>query len=377
MKNYISSFYNITAASIDRYLQLNSWNRDYRFANKNMMVYTNSRSEYPTTIAIPANEDYDDFFIILCNVIEILAKSEKRTVNEIIKDINTTFTDRLEFRVVSEMTDDGKIPLEYASSCIEGLKELVLYSICAEQSAKPICYRATDSAKSLLDKFKLAQTEKGSFVLNIDIQVVDERNEQITFSAYEAPMPFEHKVVERISTAISQIDAIVKKEYQLTETAESAYENGITANMCDALLKIRPQSDNDRISTTIRYASSLTNKPGIIEHIDMNMDHFSVIDELSKIYHDNKAVQDANLIGIIRSLSKKKGIDGELQEIKLYTMFEDAPRTVTIILSDEQYRIACDAHRDGIEVEVSGELDMSDRYWIMKNITYFAVAYNN
>ena len=30
------------------------------------------------------------------------------------------------------------------------------------------------------------------------------------------------------------------------------------------------------------------------------------------------------------------------------------------------------AHRDGLEVSVSGELDMSERYWVMNNVTNFS-----
>lgn len=372
MKSYIYGIYNITAASMDRYLQLNGWTRNYDFANHNMMVYT-SRNNSPKTIAIPASEEFDDFYSIVSNVIELLQKKENRPANEIIKDITTTFIDRLEIRVISEITEDGKIPLEYAADCVEGLKELILYSVCAEQSARPICYRATEYAKSLLNKFKLAQTEKGSFILNVDIQVVDENNEQTVLDGceYDVPTPFEHKVIERIGTAIGQVDAIVQNQCQLSETAETAFEDGITANMCDAFLKMRPVSDADKVTTTIRFASSLTNRTGQVKRIEMRANHFLVIDELSKIYRDKVAIQDVNLTGIIRSLSKRTESDSDLKTIRLYTTFNGSPRTVTISLSDAQYRIACDAHRDELEVSVSGELDMSERYWVMNNVTNF------
>lgn len=370
MKEYIYNFYNITAASIDRYLQLSGWLRNYDFANHNMMVYTNKNS-HPKTLAIPAKEDFDDFYDILYNTINVLASIEKRSVNDVVKDIMTTFIDRLEFRVISEITEDGKIPIEYAAKCIEGVKDLILYSVCAEQSASPICYRATNYAKSLLNNFKLAQTEKGSFVLNVDIQVIDEAKEQMAFDEWDIPAPFEHKVVERIGKAISQVDAIVNNQSQITETAKDAFETGITANMCDALLKMRPTFDGDKVSTTIRYASSLTQKTGQIEHIEMRTNHFLIIDELSKIYRDKITVQEVALIGIIRSLTKKNDTEGNLQTIKLYTTFEGTPHTVTVILSDAQYRMACDAHRDGLIVEVFGELDTSERYWTMENVTHF------
>ncbi len=376
MNNYSSAFYSITAPAIDRYLQLNGWVRNLNFANRNIMAYENYTTTVCKRLAIPAAEDYDDFYIVLRDVMKVLSKVEKRPESEIVKDINATFIDRIEFRIISDVSEDGKLPIDYAAECIEGLKELVLYSVCAEQSAQPICYRASDYAKALLNNFKLAQTEKGSFILNIDIQVVDENNEQAMLSGFDIPTPMEHKVIERIGAAIDQVDAVVRNECQLTETAEVAYESGITANMCEALMKMRPISDSDHITTTIRYASALTNQTGQTKCVDMKANHFLVIDELAKIYRDKTAVQDAKLIGLVRSLSKSKKNDaeGESKTIRLYTNFEGYMRTVTIGLSDEQYRIACDAHRDGLEVEVSGELDTSERLWTMGKITSFALA---
>ena len=60
MKDFIYSFYNITASSIDRYLQFNGWIRNYNFANRNMMVYT-SKNNRQKTLAIPASEEFEDF----------------------------------------------------------------------------------------------------------------------------------------------------------------------------------------------------------------------------------------------------------------------------------------------------------------------------
>ena len=119
------------------------------------------------------------------------------------------------------------------------------------------------------------------------------------------------------------------------------------------------------------FRSSLTKKTGQVEHIEMRANHFLVMDELAKIYRDKVAIQDATLTGIIRSLTKKKDVEGNLQTIKLYTTFNGTPRTVTVVLSTEQYRIACDAHRDGLEVEISGELDMSKQHWVMTEVTHF------
>lgn len=366
---------NITAASVDRYLQLNGWIRNYNFANKNLMVFNFSKNK-EKSIALPILESFDDFYTTLSGILQKLSFLENRDIRDILKDISTTFIDRLEFRVISKATDDGKLPIEYAAECINGLRELILYSACAEQNARPICFRATDLAKGYLENFKLAQTEKGSFIINIDIQVVDEANEQIVLDDCGDVSSFEHKIVKRISTAIAQVDEVVKNKKPLSEIAQNAYENGITANMCEALLKLKPERVEAQIAATIRYASAITKKTGITEKIDIQTNHFLVMNELSKIYRDNVLVQDVTLVGIIRTLSKRN-IDEEVEKtIRLYTTFEGKNRTVTIELENEQYRIACDAHKDGLEVRVAGELDMSGRHWIITKVTEFTLADN-
>ena len=218
----------------------------------------------------------------------------------------------------------------------------------------------------------MAQTERGSFILNVDIQVVDENNEQTLLEGCPPSDPFEHKVIERIERAIGQVDSVVCNHSQISETAETAFQTGLTANMCDALLKMRPSSDDDKVTATVRYASSLTNKTGQSISTELRTNHFLVIDEIAKIYRDKTLIQNTTLTGIIRSMSKKDGADGKIETINLYTLYEGKARTVSVFLSDEQYRLACDAHRDSLEVQISGELDMSERHWIMSDVTDFS-----
>ena len=55
MKSYIYGIYNITAASMDRYLQLNGWTRNYDFANPQYDGLYEAEITLRKTIAIPAN----------------------------------------------------------------------------------------------------------------------------------------------------------------------------------------------------------------------------------------------------------------------------------------------------------------------------------
>lgn len=363
----------ITAASIERYLLLKGWIRDYNFKNKNLMVFN-----YPSLekkLAISASEQFDDFFVNLDSTLQTISILEQRSIDDIVKEVLAVYFDRMEFRIVSSMSQDGKLPLDYAAECIEGLKELILYSACAEQKVQPICFRATNFAKDYLENFKLAQTDVGSFVINIDIQVVDEHTEQIAPTPdWPTPLPFEHKVVERIYTAMKQVHSAVEQKERLSDVATIAYKTGITANMCDALMKMKPVDGNTQIDATIRYASALTQRIGEANRIVIDDHHFYVIDELAKIYRDKVLCEDVVLSGMVKTLSTREMVGATEKTIRLWTRFDGQYRTISMELSDEDYRIACDAHKDELEVEVTGELDMSNRLWELSKIEHFKIV---
>lgn len=97
------------------------------------------------------------------------------------------------------------------------------------------------------------------------------------------------------------------------------------------------------------------------------------IDEIGKRYRDKIIYEDAVLTGIIKSLSKNDVGDHTERIIRLITQYNGKYRTISMELSDEYYIIACDAHRDGIEVEASGTLDMNSKNWQLINVTSFHI----
>lgn len=369
----IEELYSLSATSIEKYLLINGWNRDYSFKNRKIMVFRNAIDK-EMTIAFPASEKFIDFYPKVNSILETLAFYNEKTVQQIINEIKISYFDRLEFRVKSDISEDGKLPLGYATNCIEGLKDLILYAACAEQDAQPLCLRATSYAKNIVNKFKLAQTSVGSFVINIDIKVVDDKNEQLQLEGIEeVDIPEEHKIVKRIYTGLNQINRIVKEETDLNVMVSDAYKTGITANMCDALLKLKPDRDNVEIDTTFRYASAIVHKAGEVDKVSIRNNHFYVIDEISKMYHNKEDIQDAYIRGVIRTLETANRKGHREKEIKILMIYEGKYRTVVVELTDNDHKLACDAYRDEKEVEAYGELDMSSKFWRLRNYRKFKV----
>lgn len=359
----LRNLHEITALSFEKYMLLQGWKRDYNFKNRKFMVFESSEGDQ---IAIPANEIYKDFYDKIEGIIYTLEMYFDKNTDEIIKEIITSYYDRLEFRIKSDFSKHGKLPLGYAANCIDGLSELILYSSCAEQNAQPICLRAANSSRDIMNRFALAQTEVGSFVINIDTEIIEGGMEQHTLEDIDVPVPIEHKVVQRIFTAINQVNDVVEQRNEVGNLINNAYVNGITANMCDALLKLK--ADEVEIDATIRYASAITRKPGVVDKMVLKNNHFYVIEEISKRYRNIERYENAILRGIVYKMKKERVHNEQQFTIVLVAIIDGNFRKIHMDLSEKDYGIANSAHMNDCEIEVSGLLDMTNqRRWVLSN----------
>ena len=365
----------ITPASIEKYLSFTGWKRDTSFANHKLMVFQND-TEGNLRIAVPATTAISDYIARVYDLILTLSSLTDCAENDIIASLKSAYTDRMQFRIIAESSKNGKIPLDYAARCIEGLKELVLYAACAEEKACPVCVRTFNSAKVNLDKFQFEQTEIGSFIFNVGVQVADEDNEQL-FLPEVNPQPYEppeHRIVKRIEKAILQIDDVAERKITMSNLVENAYEEGITANMCDAISMLKPEDGDIELETSIHYAEAITRAviPPTVRKFD-NI-HFALVDDISRRYKDCTLIEDVTLRGMINMLSKSASAAEEGENtVRLFTKIEGKSRAVTLHLSPENHTLACDAYRDDREVEVSGVIDKSGKYWFFSEVNSFRV----
>lgn len=365
----------ITPASIEKYLSFTGWKRDTSFANHKLMVFQND-TEGNLRIAVPATAAISDYIARVYDLILTLSSLTDCAENDIIASLKSAYTDRMQFRIIAESSKNGKIPLDYAARCIEGLKELVLYAACAEEKACPVCVRTFNNAKVNLDKFQFEQTEIGSFIFNVGVQVADEDNEQL-FLPEVNPQPYEppeHRIVKRIEKAILQIDDVAERKITMSNLVENAYEEGITANMCDAISMLKPEDGDIELETSIHYAEAITRAviPPTVRKFD-NI-HFALVDDISRRYKDCTLIEDVTLRGMINMLSKSASAAEEGENtVRLFTKIEGKSRAVTLHLSPENHTLACDAYRDDREVEVSGVIDKSGKYWFFSEVNSFRV----
>ena len=109
----LKSLKGITAASVEKYLIFTGWKRDKTFANPKLWVFSN-KEDPEFRLAIPGNENSKDFYYKLFDIVETLSAYTNRDLDEIISGMKCAYTDRIQFRIISSITQEGKLPLKIA-----------------------------------------------------------------------------------------------------------------------------------------------------------------------------------------------------------------------------------------------------------------------
>lgn len=356
----------ITAKSVVNYLYLLSWKKKDNVSNKNLMIF--EKDFY--SIALPANEHLIDFYPKLNTLIETLSFIEDITEDKIIDDMKNLDSDLLEIRIISDFANNGSIPLNYASSFISGLKDLIISTACTEENPRPYYKKPTQLSTKYGEFFRFGQTKVGSFIISVesnpfkDCQMVLDDNSQIVQN-----QPFQRKIMKRLQKALYQVQAFGQSS-NIDDFVKTAYQDGISANMCDAILLFN-SSDDLKIESTFKWSKCIKDDSDMPETISISDKSFNIVKAISKAYKNKQDKEQVVITGIVMDLSLDRHIQIKSDELSGYISIrffyenDEKFHKVKVYLEGNAYQLACDAHKRKQDISIEGILDKSGYQWFL------------
>ncbi len=382
---------NITIEALEKYLKDNNWIHDINFANNKIKLYRKIIEEEEFTLFLPARDDFKDSTRKINESIEILSEIKGTTSLEIEKEILKSnnrlilikdeiaprtiiqdFKDVLSFRIISKFSEKGTIPLEYGSNVIEGLKKLIQSAIFNEEHPQPFFIRPNKSSQEQLSRYRLGQTQIGSYIFNIEIDNEFDSGEQLEFKDNEQIEPklsAQRKVIKRIQNGMSHI-----QNDDVEQLIKTSYKRGLNANMCDALLNLQMENYDIKIESKVQWSELLPKPNDIKEKVVLESKDFYKAKILSEKYKENKSVE-YNIRGkIIRLTNRKDSHENVIERnIVIQTEIEGKNKNIKIELNEQDYMIACEAHKQDKYVLINGEMLKQGKYWTMIKYNKFYV----
>ncbi len=363
-----------------RYLLQNGWQHNKEFQNKKLYVFykffnDDRKTDRNTTIVLPAKETYADYESRLNDALEALSILENRDISEIVNDVITPNRDKLEMRIVSKFSEDGTIPLSYASKLIQGLRNLIVSAAYTEENPRPFFRKPSFRARKYGESFKLGQTKIGSYVVNIESNSLENEDMEIYIgeSALTAA-PFSRRIIQRIHQSMIQVKKFNQPNYQLENYLKDGYLVGLNANICESLLALYNEDESIKLETKIKYSMYFPPQiQDLPDCISLNKEDYHIIKMIAEAFREQEQ-EIMSIEGKISKLSTREDLESSAYGVITIDYMEDnSKRSVRVELDEDQYKIACDAHKMGKNIQVVGVLDFSKKSWEIVDLQKFNI----
>ena len=354
---------------IKRYLRGRGWVR-LESGNKKLLFYQGPNDDFgrPVKIGLPCKADFEDTKTIVCQVIELIAAIEKRTVFEVSEEISRFGCDFIRQRIITP-SNSSTLPLSEIAPVINNLISLIKYSARMEEDAQPFFAKSSGRGKAIADKCQFGQTFVGSFGLSLGMPIPPSPSDD------SKQVPFERRVMERIARGFSTMQKSLQEAD--AKLLIDDYKKGFNANQYEALKKCLESVPNYQMEFSLSWSNEYP--------VASDLQHFSsfkfgasevipFLETAAKSLRKLSESEPVTIQGKIIQLQAKGTLDEEdLDDSGLND--GDSPQVVIdwlvrrgksvairVILSPDEYRLACDAHRDEKTVSVHGTPERGKRF---------------
>ncbi|NLU53437.1 MAG: hypothetical protein GXX10_11325 [Clostridiaceae bacterium] len=372
MRMLFSNLQELNNSNIINYLKRNDWVLLDDYPNKNFLCFIND--EYGK-IFIPSNESFADYYLRIREAILFLSEIYKTSTDEIINDIINPLIDYFSIRIISSGIKDGKIPLDVATNYLIGLKELVISSAANEENPRPYVLRASKNDSQYANLFKFAQTKVGSYIMTIETNPMDEISwtqivmdeNQCGFIDSQEEIQFPRRIMNRISTAFKQL-----QEFDLEDMEtflESAYIEGLNANMCDAISKFY-ENDLPDFNIEVNFGTTESHKKNnSLFKYRYNKESQYAVKIISEEYKKKNVTQEVQICGKVEGLKALHGIVNKEELSGFATIIGEVDgqtKKVRVFLEGKDFRLACDVLKRGKSLKVKGEMSRVGKFFTIE-----------
>jgi hypothetical protein len=339
-------------------------------------------SSFPKVdLLLPLKRDLGDFALRMADLVVALATIERRPVQEVLNDLSGPAGDVFRLRVAGSVAALGNLPIEEAIQLLQGARQLLwssAFSVIRPEALHPM--RTSKTVEAFLNSCRVGQTERGSFVATILAPVPPEIQPPLAgldAGRFEPEPPFPRQVTTRLMSSLGLVSQAIQTGKP--ERLLDAVPQGISANLCDALVLMKPPGDESCLDIRVAWARTRPHLPAEVpQSVSFPQEQFPVIEEVGRQLRTRATARPEPYHG--RVLSVKKALRPLLADVVgsmvIATEVGGAPARVKVDLRADEFAAACDALRDERSVEVTGTIrhDVKAREYVLTDPTGFRVA---
>jgi hypothetical protein len=329
---------------------------------KRPVILLNHPTDETIQIQIPREGNEREVSYLMNDALLRLAEMEKRSPREVLNDILLGPADRLRLSVQSADADSGSLPMGDALKLFEGGYNILLAGACSAHHPQAFYPRqAFAQAQEFIRRCRLGQTEWNSYSATIIAPVPPQLSPSLFENQDEGEeiveQPYERRVTLLVMRGLQTIHAAIERG----KAAEilGGVAQGVSANLCDALASIGLGDTHGRLKITMNWSRTRPQVPqNTLSDVTFRENDFVLIREAARMLREAFNTRRERIEGLILGLQAEPAqLFADFQgKVTIRALVDGRSVRVRFVLNQEDYAVACDAHRDGRRVAVVGDL---------------------
>ncbi len=335
-------------------------------------------------IIVPRTDHLGDYATVVSTLIKVFAQVADQDERTIYRSLVTGDRDVVRIRVAD--SDDGSLGLNEGVDLVGGARDLIQSVACSLDNNPQPVYRAgaNQKAKSLLEQVRLGQTHQGSFVITVLTPVVPPLVQPLQQELFPGlsddwgdegegeDTPIQRKMTRRLVEALKAARESTEKTMAGdTDAFANQVENGVSANLCDALVRLI--GPFPKMDIGVSWAQTrLSSLPEAL--VQFGRTDSPILQEAARRFRDRAPREGVHLPGFVQLLKRSETKDDGT--VHLTTHIDGKQQAVTAILEQSDYGRALQAHKDKAMVVLTGDLERKGQRWRLLNAQVEGVLRN-
>lgn len=354
----------VRPSDVQQYLRQKGW-LPRGEPREEVVEYIQAVDDTTVKVRVLLDPAFSDYALRTAELIDVLARFERRAFLEILDDLLIPPGDRIRFRIFSESTRSGTIALDDSIRLRQAARQLFLSS--AHSTLKPqrhFARLAQASALELLRDCRETQTERGSYVTSLLVPVTP------PVGSPELEEPYARRVTRTLMGALAE--AFRSVEVGEPATLLDRAQSGVSSNFLTALADMRPSGERSFVEIDVSWSRARPEPVLARSRVKFEQGVFGMFTEAARALRETSPVPGLEVEGFVVRLERpEKGVE-QPGEVIIATPLEGyGSAKIHVRLSGAAYAAATNAHRDGLQVRVFGTLTKMGRRFELRDPSGF------
>jgi hypothetical protein len=372
-RTHVGSYCNLDA--LKRYLKLKNWS--LIDSNDGCMTYVGPLDDLQRSIRVvlPSSTEYVDTPFLVAKVLNVLAVLERRSVESVYQTIMDQTCDFLRPRIFTP-SNAPDISLLLATRVINHFYHLIYDSACLEEDMQPFFSKRRNIGKKYAERCRFGQTFMGSFGFVIEMPISPASSPNCEH------VPFERRIMARLARGFAAIRKASEEADVSILTKE--YKQGFNANLYETMLELMESLQDYQVEFSFAWSPEYV-IPADLKNLNairfIPTSILPFLESAAKHLRRSNESQDALVVGKIIQLRDSKMGEDEIEDLEnassngiITIEWEGKSCHIRAHLSPEEYKIACNAHRDRKTISIKGKPEKLGKYFILTTPTEFKIC---